>query len=246
MTSLEVVSKPSPPAPLCASLDVALARLTNAVSSSTTAGTIPIADAPSAPLRQALSDRRAELAPWLGASAAQAVVREVAGLFTGLRSRGGDERDLAIRIDLFASDLAGVPLWALTKACASFRRGEAGDGHWLPTSGDVRIVAMRHVDGLAREARAIDRVLAAKPVAERSSPERRAELAAEARRMFRIPDPVAGVPGVPGQLDARPDRLGELGREVLLKSGVNRIFAPLKPVGQDSYPSDRFDAESAA
>lgn len=236
MSQLEIAPKPSPPAPLCASLDVALGRLTNAVSSSTPSGTIPAVDAPSPPLRQALSDRRAELAPWLRSAAPQAVVREVAGLFTGLRSRGGDERDLAMRIDLFASDLAGVPLWALTKASASFRRGEAGDGHWLPTSGDVRIVAMQHVDGLAREARAIDLVLNAKPVAERSSPERRAELAAEARRMFRIPDPVPGVPGVPGQLGTEPGGLGDLGREILLRSGVNRIFAPIKPAEENNHP----------
>ena len=76
--------------------------------------------------------------------------------------RGGEEIDRRARLEIYASDLAGVPQAALSAACRDYRSGVCGDGKWMPTPGEIRKRAMWLADSAYTERGKIRQVLEAK------------------------------------------------------------------------------------
>lgn len=75
---------------------------------------------------------------------------ELAALLGTRAMRGGNSLDAKTILRIYADDLADLPgdlvIWALR----GFRRGKHGDGHWAPTSAEIRKVVETEVEARAR------------------------------------------------------------------------------------------------
>lgn len=146
---------------------------------------LPADRAPSERVRQALSDRRDLVNQWLRSCGEKHALAEVTAIFGTMSMRTGSASDMRAMMVIYAKDLGDLPSFALTRACADFRQGRAGDGHWVPTAAEIRAVAQRYVADLAKEGREITMVLAARIQAPPASPERKAALAASVAETLR-------------------------------------------------------------
>lgn len=141
---------------------------------------------PSDDERASLKGRALELEHSLGSAGGEAVRPHVAALMLSLRQAGESAEDRAILQDLYAIDLADLPLFAIEAACSDFRKGAAGDGKWLPTQAQVREVAMRYVKPWADELRQVNAVLSAEIVPDDDvADEARARVADRAKRLVK-------------------------------------------------------------
>lgn len=147
---------------------------------------LPADRAPSAEIRHALQARAVALADCLRPAGVARAQQEVAALI-GLRPIRGDATDLRAVLAIYGADLADLPLFALSAACADFRQGRAGDGEWAPTQAQIRVQALKHLQPIAKERREIEAVLTARIQGAVASPERRAQVnahVAETRRQL--------------------------------------------------------------
>lgn len=128
-------------------------------------------------IRRALEQRAAILAESLRPVGSIRAQQEIAALL-GNRGVRGDADDMAAMLEIYGADLADLPLFALSKACADFRQGRVGDTKWAPNQGEIRVEALKLVHAVAKEKREIETVLRARIQAPISSPERRAQVAA--------------------------------------------------------------------
>lgn len=136
---------------------------------------IPADRAPSAEIRHALQARAVVLADCLRPAGVARAQQEVAALI-GLRPIRGDATDMRAVLAIYGADLADLPLFALSAACADFRQGRAGDGEWAPTQAQIRAQALKHLQPIAKERREIETVLAARIQGVAATPERRAQV----------------------------------------------------------------------
>lgn len=127
-------------------------------------GEISVADAPDPSQRIALAARHNDLAGWLRPAGEEAARPHIASLAVSLHHRNGDAEDQAAIQRIMASDLADLPLFAVERACADFRKGNAGDRHWMPTQAEIRLVAEHHAKVWREERAAIGQVLDAKVI----------------------------------------------------------------------------------
>jgi hypothetical protein len=88
--------------------------------------------------RRQLAERKEHLDRWLEPASKRLIEAEVAALFAVMAYRGGDETDMAVVQRIYREDLAGIPGFALSQACARFRRGEVGDVKFVPKPGELR------------------------------------------------------------------------------------------------------------
>ena len=202
MTNLVPAGEPRFPGAPAPELAGALSRLTQELQRAGAILQIPSNRMPDAGLRAALERRAADLTPWIASAGASDRYAEVMSLFHGLRPRFGSEEERAALIELFVRDLDGVPRWALAASCQAYRRGEVGDGVRVPTAGEVRLRALRLVDGIDREVRQIRAVLEAQPGRPAPTPERSAVLAAAARDLAAAMRADNGPPKRGGMTDA--------------------------------------------
>lgn len=160
----------------------------------------------------------------LGAAGVEYARVEIAAMFDVMKIRSADEKTLEERIEIYAGDLASLPAFALSKACADYRQGVVGDGDWAPTPGEIRKRGIAIMEPLAKERASIRALLAAKPAPERENNELRRQAAADLIRnawKIKIPDRAAALrkfgdpppPKTPEQItaqEAAEKRLAEL------------------------------------
>lgn len=120
--------------------------------------------APTESERDFLANHKSRLDDVLKPSTESAALSEVGALFSTMRSKTVEDVELAAVIETYAKDLAPIPFFALQQACARFRRGEIGDGVWVPTQGELANEARRIMRDFTDERAAITRVLSAKVV----------------------------------------------------------------------------------
>lgn len=125
-------------------------------------GTIPAHLSPSPEQRAYLARRASALDAWLSPAGPERVRVEIAAMLEVMGVKGGEEVDRRARLEIYASDLAGVPQAALSAACRDYRAGVVGDGKWMPTPGEIRKRAMWLADSAYTERGKINSVLEAK------------------------------------------------------------------------------------
>ena len=98
------------------------------------------------------------------------------------RNSGSDTKGL---ISTFQMDVADMPAWAIEESCTAFRRGDVGDGKWLPTPGELRKDCRMRLSGVRGEIERIRRILTATIEDDTPpDPERRAKLVALLSKTF--------------------------------------------------------------
>jgi hypothetical protein len=129
-------------------------------------GKLTITDdhAPTADERAFFANRKAQLDAILKPSTESAAFAEIVAMFAAMRSKTASEDELVAIMETYVKDVADLPFFALQKACARFRRGECGDGVWVPTQGELANEARRIMQEFNDERAAIWRVLSAKVV----------------------------------------------------------------------------------
>jgi hypothetical protein len=129
-------------------------------------GKLTIAEdrAPTDDERAFLVRREADLSMALKPSTEGAALAEIVAMFAAMRSKTASEDELVAVIEIYAKDVAPIPFFALQQACARFRRGEIGDGVWVPTQGELANEARQIMRDFTDERAAITRVLSAKVV----------------------------------------------------------------------------------
>lgn len=173
-----------PPEPPSAALDHAGRALFSRLTAVGLGHEIAAADAPTAPMREALERRSALLGLWLERAGDEALIDVVTSIIA-MPSRAESVQDSKKQIAIYCTDLADLPPFAVVKACADFRQGRAGDGHWRPTQAEIRQRAESYAYEVAREKRRLDAVLGAKVRTVRIDPERRKAAADLARASIR-------------------------------------------------------------
>jgi hypothetical protein len=165
------------PAPLSRALDIALSVAHNGLEN----GQLLSANAPTAVERGALERRLADVEAVLAPCAAQAIQPDLLKLFVALAMRNGDGMDMQTRAAVYAEALAGLPQWAVNKACADFREGRAGDKKWVPATAELRLRAAHFTGPWQQERHRISAVLNA-TVVDKPDRSRRAESVAQVRK----------------------------------------------------------------
>lgn len=139
--------------------------------SATVAGEVPHDRALSDDDRQMLTIRVKRIEAWLAPAEPASIADEVQKLFLSMASRTRSDLDVEMLVRIYINDLNDLPLWAISKACEQFRRGEVGDAKWAPTQAEIRQVAVRLTANVMNERDEAQRVLSAKvlPPAEKVS-----------------------------------------------------------------------------
>jgi hypothetical protein len=109
-------------------------------------------------------------------------MREVAGLLAVMALRNSSQDETTALMAIYASDLAGLPAYALADACKAFRQGALGDGKWAPTVGELSIAARHYMAAPLAEQADLRKIMAAEVDKPKISTSRKAELLAEAKR----------------------------------------------------------------
>ena len=127
--------------------------------------------------------RQAELDARLAPASARDVKLEVAALLHIMASKTQSDEEARASLEIYASDLAGLPMFAIATACRAFRRGEIGDGTWAPKPGRLRQVAEGYARQSAEERTRVRKVLTATVVDDSTpDPTRKAKVLAQARK----------------------------------------------------------------
>lgn len=125
-------------------------------------GEIPHDRALEPEVRKSLENRLNLIKAWFAPAGEEGVKEHIAILFTVMSHRQFAEMDGKILIRVYMADLADLPAFALQRACERFRKGEAGDGKWAPSIGELRAETRRLCEDLEREKAEIITVLSAK------------------------------------------------------------------------------------
>lgn len=115
--------------------------------------------------RSGLDNRLNLIKAWLGPAGEEAVKEPVMMLFAVMAHSKLGEMDSKILLRVYMSDLADLPAFAIHKACERYRKGEVGDGKWMPGIGELRTEARKACEDLEREKAEITTVLTAKVLA---------------------------------------------------------------------------------
>lgn len=122
-----------------------------------------------------LRQRGEQLDVWLQPASLRVIDAELTAMFSTMAFRSGDEKDLTLVNRIYRDDLAGLPSFALSKACSRFRKAEIGDGKFVPKQGELRKEAMRIAQPYFEERTRVEAVMSAEvPPAPVSLDERRA------------------------------------------------------------------------
>lgn len=156
--------------------------------------------APDHATRRMLAQRAEQITGWIRPAMADQAVPFIAGMLGSFPARQEDAEDVSARIGAYCVAVAPLPLWAVSEACAMGLRGSIGNSHgrFAPTPGELYQAGERLVEGVALEKQRISRILRAKIVAPPNiSPERRKEIAEEARRLVGAATKAATNPAQP-------------------------------------------------
>ena len=254
MTNLVPAGEPRYPGAPSPELAATLSRLNQDLTRAGAMLLLPSNRMPEPGARAALERRAADLAPWTAPAGLSDVFAEVMALFNGLKPRFASEAERAAQMELYTRDLSGGPRWGLAAACQAYRRAEVGDGRQMPTAGEVRLRAVRLVEGLDREARQIRAVLDAKPGRPAPTPERCVALVAAARDLAAAMRIEAGPPKRGGMTDAELREARALSEAVRTGTPDPRPMPKASPALRRSlgllpkvdHQEDRFQGEHAA
>lgn len=178
------------PAPLSKGLDIALSVAHNGLEG----GQLLAANAPSPETRKALYARLTDINALLNPAQPKDIQADVLKLFVALAMRNGDGLDLQTRAAVYVQALAGLPAWAVSKACADFCEGRAGDKKWVPSTAEVRLRAAHYLSDWQREQKRIQDVLTA-PVVDKPDRSKRADSVAKVRREWGLGELAKNVTG---------------------------------------------------
>ena len=184
--------------------------------------------------RLSLKARAARLDDSFRPASERSALIAISGLLGTLSPRNPDPGDAATQRRAYLAALADLPGFALLRACEVARTKGVGDKRFAPTPPELREAALALAHPLRLERSRIAAVLDAEVAPAPSSPERRAEIAAAARREFHIPEP--GRPGL-----ARPAPPPEAGE---LAEVARRLFLGGRSPGSDA--ARRLGDEAAA
>ena len=171
--------------PMSPRLACQLAVMDNACDPSRDGWRIALSRAPSTEQRQALEMRQAELDARLAPASPRDVKLEIAGLLCVMAAKSQSDDEARALLEIYASDLAGLPMFAIAAACQAFRRGEIGDGTWAPKPGRLRQVAVGYARQSIEERTRVRKVLTAIVVDDSPpDPARKAAALALARKVM--------------------------------------------------------------
>lgn len=134
--------------------------------------------------RTFLRQRLDLLGQWLHRASQLTIDADIAALFAAMAS-GKSEKEASTLSRIYREDLADVPGFALTKACANFRRGDVGDGKFVPKPGEIRKEAMRIAKPFLEEQARVRAVMSAEIPSPPESLEHRRAVAARWRETLR-------------------------------------------------------------
>jgi len=77
-------------------------------------------------------------------------VAAVTAVLATLKRRNADEIDNKAALAIYVEDLRDLPIDAVERSCAEFRRGTIGDGIFAPTSAQIRQEALKVADRIER------------------------------------------------------------------------------------------------
>ena len=143
--------------------------------------TIAFADAPEPALRNVLSVRKSALDALTRNCGDRFAYGEMAKLALVMNFKSTDDARVEATLRLYAETLSAKPAFALKAACLDLREGRGGT--WIPALPELCQRVDAHAKRAFEEIGQLTLVLKAKvlPPPEKSSPERRAEIAAMAR-----------------------------------------------------------------
>jgi hypothetical protein len=141
--------------------------------------------APSDGERLFLRQRAEVLDAWLQPVSLRVLEIELTAMFSTMAFRSGDEKDFKLVERIYRDDLAGVPAFALSQACARFRKAEIGDGKFMPKQGEIRKEAMRIAKDFLEERARIQAIASAEVPPAPESPERRKQIVTEWKNEMR-------------------------------------------------------------
>ena len=167
--------------------------------------------------RLALKARAARLDESFRPAAERTALIAISGVLGTLSPRNPDPGDAATQRRAYWAALADVPGFALLRACAAALTKGVGDKRFAPTPPELREAALALAHPLRVERSRIAAVLNAEVAPAPSTPERRAEIAAAARRAFHIPEPGRSGPARPAP-PPEPGELAEVARKLFLGS----------------------------
>jgi hypothetical protein len=157
-------ASPSTPAPLPVPAERALTAFSNAIEWIGRRPTIPAHLAPTEVQRVWLAKRVEQIDGWLAPCGEAFATEQITAMASVMASRASATAESGLRMAVYAADLSDLPCEALSKACADFRRGRAGDGKWLPAPGEIRAKATAYADAWRYERHRIRTVLDAKVI----------------------------------------------------------------------------------
>ncbi len=163
MTSTQIAKKPSTSSPTV--MQPMLWDAYRRMMSACVNGEVPYDRALTSADRAHLANRVSMIDAWFAPSGKDAAKEHVQMLFAVMPRQAQSDIGVKLAIEIFAADLADLPLFALSKSCERFRRGEAGDSKFAPTIGQIREDVRRLTFDLDRERAEIKTVLAAKVLA---------------------------------------------------------------------------------
>jgi hypothetical protein len=136
--------------------------------------------------RTFLRQRLDLLGQWLAPASEVAINAELAALFVAMATGKADSaKETSTLHRIYREDLAELPGFALVKACANFRRGDVGDGKFVPKPGEIRKEAMRIAKPFLEERARVQAVMSAEVPNPPESLEHRRAVAARWRETLR-------------------------------------------------------------
>ncbi len=126
--------------------------------------------------------RHDEIDRWLGPAGPEFAAEEYHMLCATLGAAALDDDTARREMMGFVEATHRLPAFALKGACGAFRRGEVGDGQWMPKAGQVCIEAQKRIGALAKERRELHSVLTAKIGHDGANAERKKRLLEEAAK----------------------------------------------------------------
>lgn len=122
-------------------------------------------NAPPPELRQAISTQIAAIDVWARPQRGDArrIVAAIGLLSSCMASRNSGQDTKSI-ILLYVNVLAEFPAWAVEETCTAYLNGKIGDGHWMPSPGEIANTCRERIIGLRAERDRIKRILAAEIV----------------------------------------------------------------------------------
>jgi hypothetical protein len=203
-----------------------VAIMTNKLERQDLSWTIPAEHAPNEKQRAFLENRVAQIDAYVRPASEELALDELVALFAVMRDRNAGQAEEKARMRVYLMDLADVPLSGLRKACAAYRRGETGDGKWLPAPGELRHAALGFVEAYVAERGRLLQILNATilpPTDQEKAAEARRISAAAVRKAWHIPEPGERQKGMHASAGPTPE-------QIEAEANLNRMRENIPPI----------------